>query len=129
MIIETSTLFLMVLCVMFSTEANASGAKDPNAVSKEKQKTINGIVQSVNPAANTFVLASKGKEHVFQVAPKALVVVNSKLARLGDIRKNASAKVIYTVDRQTRLETASRIFATQASRGAEHGKQESKPAR
>lgn len=96
---------------------------------REKKKTVTGVVKSVNAGANTLVVVSKDREIEFQVVPRALIVINSKLARLVDVKKNADAKVTYTLDRENHIEAASEIWATQPITQfiQQHGKQETRP--
>jgi hypothetical protein len=77
-------------------EANPTGKKSTPQAPMVNKKKMMGIVESVDPAANTIVLRSKDKDIVFSVDVTAKILKGGKECRLADIRVDSRATIFYT---------------------------------
>jgi hypothetical protein len=95
---------IVVVCVtvalafagMVLAEANPDAKQTMSKAPMVNKKKMMGIVESVDPAANTIVLRSKDKDIVFSVDATAKILKGGRECRLADIRVDSRATVFYT---------------------------------
>lgn len=95
---------IVIVCVtvalafagMVLAEANPTGKKTTPRAPMVNKKKMMGIVESVDPIANTIVLRSKNNDIIFSVDAAAKILKGGRECRLADIRVDSRATVFYT---------------------------------
>jgi RNA polymerase sigma factor (sigma-70 family) len=91
-------------------------APDGEKPVKPAVRKAGGKVASVDPQANTLMLAIKGDsgivERLVKVAPEAKIFVNGKEARLADVPKNSTAAILMATEKEGELPTAIEVRIT-----------------
>lgn len=95
---------IVIVCVtvalafagMVLAEANPGAKQTMSKAPMVNKKKMMGIVESVDPIANTIVLRSKDNDIIFSVDATAKILKGGRECRLADIRVDSRATVFYT---------------------------------
>ena len=95
---------IVIVCVtvalafagMVLAEARTTGKKSMAQAPMVNKKKMMGIVESVDPIANTIVLRSKDNDIIFSVDATAKILKGGRECRLADIRVDSRATIFYT---------------------------------
>ena len=95
---------IVIVCVtvalafagMVLAEANPGAKQTMSKAPMVNKKKMMGIVESVDPIANTIVLRSKDNDIIFSVAATAKILKGGRECRLADVRVDSRATVFYT---------------------------------
>jgi len=94
---------IVIVCVtvalafagMVLAEANPGAKQTMSKAPMVNKKKIMGIVESVDPIANTIVLRSKDNDIIFSVDATVKILKGGRECRLADIRVDSRATIFY----------------------------------
>jgi hypothetical protein len=94
---------IVIVCVtvalafagMVLAQANPGGKQTMSKAPMVNKKRMMGIVESVDPIANTIVLRSKNNDIIFSVGVTAKILKNGRECRLADIKVDSRATIFY----------------------------------